>query len=43
MGLTRTAAPFVTLLAGVIDYDDQLDGTQNTREIVVRLRLHRAF
>ena len=38
-----TAASSVTLLAWVIDYNDQLNGTQNTMEIVVRMRLHRAF
>jgi hypothetical protein len=38
-----TAASFVTLLAGVVDYADQRAPGRDTREIVVRLRLHRDF
>jgi hypothetical protein len=38
-----TAASFVTLLAGVVNYSDDRDASRDTREIIVRLRLHRAF
>jgi hypothetical protein len=38
-----TAASFVTLLAGVVDYADQRVPGRDTREIVVRLRVHREF
>ena len=38
-----TAASFITLLAGVVNYSDERDPERDTREIMVRLRLHRAF
>jgi hypothetical protein len=38
-----TAASFVTLLAGVVDYADGRVPGRDTQEIVVRLRVHRKF
>ena len=38
-----TAASFVTLVGGVVSYKDQIDPDRDTREIVVRLRVHRTF
>ena len=38
-----TAASFVTLNAGVVSYADQRFPTRNTRELVTRIVLHRAF
>jgi hypothetical protein len=38
-----TAASFVTLLAGVANYSDQRNASRDTREIIIRVRLHRAF
>ena len=38
-----TPASFVTLLGGIVSYKDQIDPDRDTREIVVRLRVHRTF
>jgi hypothetical protein len=38
-----TDASFVTLTAGVVSYADDLVPTRNTRELVTRLTVHRAF
>ena len=38
-----TAASLVTLTAGLVSYADERFPTSNTREVVTRLRVHRAF